>query len=357
MARGYRGYRGKNTGGWMVPVLCVLCIAAAAVSLLLHRCLVYTPEGTQLRLPFSDKTIPVSEEAEPEQVDLIIEEPVDVPTQAPVAEQAQSAVFVPIDAVLDGAKLDGIIAELVDSSVNTAVLEIKADDGRLAFVSQSPTAKAAGANAESNDAVKSALEKLGQKGINVCAQISCFRDNLVPYSNRSFALRTTDDLTWLDPQENRWLNPCADVAVDYAVQIVSEVYDLGFKEVILENLTFPTKGILSIIRYDVEDKQTAVNAFLDKVVAVAQEKGGKISGVYQESSTVSGQDLDAFTAKLHRIYTPNISQAQNIIEKLGEECTTRLVLRVQAGEEAEELGCGVMYYNARGEYTQDMFKE
>ena len=131
MASNYRGYRGKKSGGCLIPILIILCVIAAAISLLLHRHLVYTPEGTQVRLPFSDKTVDISKD-EPldENVDLVIEEsevtePV-VPEAITYEERIENSILVPLGAVLDVSALFTLLAQL-SGGIYSVVLVVKED--------------------------------------------------------------------------------------------------------------------------------------------------------------------------------------------------------------------------------------
>ncbi len=371
MASNYRGYRGKKSGGCLIPLLIILCVVAAAVSLLLHRHLVYTPDGTQVRLPFSDKTVDiVKDEPLDEDIDLVIEEPEETPPAAPEVatityeERIENSILAPLATVLDAAALDALLGQITPDGINTVVLELKADDGKLAFASQNALAKDAGVNAESNDALKSAILKITEKGLNVAAQLSCFRDNAAPRTKRSAGLPLNNGRIFVDDDELTWLDAYDDDAKAYIKALVGEVYDLGIKELVLTNLSFPFDGgLLSAIVYEGNDKQGTIRSFANDLRAVADEKGGKIAAVYNGNG---GQTLGDFAECFYRIYA--ISTDDAIAETFG-ETVTRLVTRVQLVEDEDETaysariadakasGYGCMYTHPQGSYPAEVFAE
>ncbi len=368
MASNYRAYRGKKSGGCLIPVLIILCVVAAAVSLLLHRHLVYTPEGTQVRLPFSDKTVDIlKDEALDEDVDLVIEEPEVTEPVAPETqvityeERVENSVLVPLATVLNPSALDNLLGQIT-GGINTVVLEVKADDGKLAFVSENALAKEAGVNAPSNDSIKSAIYKIGEKGLNVAAQISCFRDNCAPRTKRSAGLPLNNGRIFVDNDELTWLDAYDNDAKAYIKALVGEVYDLGIKEVILTNLSFPYEGgLLSAVVYEGNDKPGAIRAFANELRGVADENGGKIAAVFLGDG---GQTLGDFTESFYRIYVTSADDA--IAEAFG-ETATRLVTRVELADgedaaaysariaDAKAHGYGCMYTHPQGIYPTEVF--
>lgn len=365
MAGNYRGYRGKKAGGCLIPLLIVLCVAAAAISLFLHRNLVYTPEGTQVRIPFSDKTVDV-EKNEPleEDVDLIIEEPVEPEPpkveEITYEERIENSVFVPLDTVLDPTAFDAFLGGIKAEGINTVVLEAKAEDGRLAFASEAALAKDAGANAASSDALKGALAKVAEKGLNAAVQLSCFKDDLAPRTLRSSGVPLNNGRIFIDNDEITWLDAFDSDAKAYIKSLADELYALGAKEIIFTNLAFPYDGgLLSAIVYDRDDKQGAIRDFAAELRAVADEKGGKAGAVFIGNG---GQALEDFTRSFYRIY----SAADAASDEVFGESVTRLVTRVELSDgqdpaeakekiaQAQARGYGCMYVHLQGVYPEEV---
>ncbi len=371
MKSNYRSYRGKRSGGCLIPLLIILCVIAAAVSLILHRHLVYTPEGTLVRLPFSDKTVDVLPNDEVnEDVDLIIEEPVEpVPTAPETSaityeQRIENSVLVPLATVLDETALDALLAKIVPGGINTVVLELKADDGNLAFSSETALANDAGVNAASNDALLSAISKISEKGLNVAAQISCFKDNAAPRIKRSAGLPLNNGRIFVDNDELTWLDAYDADAKEYLKSLIGEVFDLGIKEVVLKNFSFPYDGgLLSAIVYEANDKQGALRAFATELRTLADEKGGKIGAIFSGNGA---QTLADFSEIFYRIY--NASSDQAVAETFG-ETVTRLVTCVALSADEDEAayktriadaksrGYGCMYTHPQGTYPAEVFSE
>ena len=223
-------------------------------------------------------------------------------------------------------------------------------------------AKEAGVNAPSNDAVTSAIAKIGEKGLNVAAQISCFKDNAAPRTKRSAGLPLNNGRIFVDNDELTWLDAYDNDAKAYIKALVAEVYDLGIKEIVLTNLCFPYDGgLLSAVLYEGNDKPDAIRAFANELRAVADEKGGKSAAVFYGDG---GQTLGDFTECFYRIYSTATDDA--IAETFG-EAVTRLVTRVELSDGEDDLvsriadaksrGYGCMYTHPQGFYPAEVFAE
>ena len=86
-------------------------------------------------------------------------------------------------------------------------------------------------------------------GLVPVAQLAAFRDPEAAYVDRSMAIhyRSEDDsdYLWLDAANaaaggRPWLNPYAESAVQFVGDLIGELQDMGFAQVALECVQFPT---------------------------------------------------------------------------------------------------------------------
>lgn len=401
MYRSYRGSRRKS--GCLIPILVALCIVAALVLFFVQRNVSFTPEGMVLRLPFTDKTVLLGkgEEVPEEDVNLVIdapEEPEKEPFEEPKEEPEEpvlseyetrivKSIFVPRSVVLDASAFDALLAQAKDSEINTFVLEVKAENGRLAFASTAELAANSEANASDNTALKNALTKLEMQGIHAVAQMSCFRDNRAPRNQRALAVRTKKKALWLDPDEFTWLNPYSADAVAYLKTVLTDLYTLGFEEVMLTNVSFPVKGRTSLISYaqaEETTQQAAITAFAQQMRAVAVEKGKQLSFFYdnqtptEEDPVPGGQKLTDLMGVFYRIYgavepvengrgvdTAVLDAMQAAIGEAGFPTRFVPVLTIASKTKAADLvdlaysaqskGTGCLYYQPDGNYDNILF--
>lgn len=170
-----RRYRGSRSGGIgvLIPVLIVLCVIAAGILYFVNDNMTFTLDGTFLS-PDKEKTsgddvsanliIESPEDAPPVQPDESTVEPKDE-TAVPENDAGVRALFIPIGEVkseeLFAAKLSEISA---DKRINTLVLEVKAEDGTLAFSSDSPLASAAAVSGD-DGTLSRVMQSAKEKGI------------------------------------------------------------------------------------------------------------------------------------------------------------------------------------------------
>ena len=150
---------------------------------------------------------------------------------AAASEAASSAALESEEDVFNGkAIVSGRWAEL-----DTAALT----DGNIYYASQAAAA-AGGIVAEPLDAGHIAAILREEKLIPV-AQLAAFKDPISPRTDPSMAIHYNGSALWLDAQKNGnpWLNPYSTAAVEYVGDLVEEVQQLGFEQVVLTNVQFP----------------------------------------------------------------------------------------------------------------------
>ena len=177
---------------------------------------------------------------------------------AAASEAASSAASEPEEDVFDGkAIVSGRWAELDTAAltdddtlrttaqqlkaqgVEYAVLTLKDAAGNIYYASQ-VAAAAGGIVAEPLDAGHIAAILREEKLIPV-AQLAAFKDPISPRTDPSMAIHYNGSALWLDAQKNGnpWLNPYSTAAVEYVCDLVEEVQQLGFEQVVLTGVQFP----------------------------------------------------------------------------------------------------------------------
>ena len=275
-------YRGSRRGiGFLIPTLVVLCIIAAAALYIINENMTFTKDGKQFILGKTE------EESETVDANLIIEEPVETPAEeiAPpaAAESAESAFvkgkFIPIGTVKSAEHFSDVLAQ-VPAGVNTLVLEVKAEDGTLAFASDSPIAVAAEVSGE-NEALESAVTKAKSAGYKVAFLMSCFKDNEAARKNQQYAIRLENKTLWLDWYSVRWLSAYSAGAREYLADCIKKLAAFSPDEIILSNVSFPAVGKCNLIGYDesLGKKREMLQGFIAEAKAAAGEI--KLSAVYE----------------------------------------------------------------------------
>lgn len=232
----------------------VLVIFSAAVLaswlLWLNRFVIYTDEGAKFDFSLSH-TLPSGELATPpapgETVSIVYTDE-DVPVIEPTTEFGKLA-GVTVSAEMLFSDTDGVAAALEALPTGTAVLlELKTVRGEFLYTTT------AGRTVDSIDRTKvdRIIRMLDEKGCYLIAQIPAFRDywyfldnenERVPYGLPRYG---GNGSLWLDQSgPSYWLNPASSGALNYLVQIITELRTLGFDEVLLKDFRFPDTDQIS----------------------------------------------------------------------------------------------------------------
>ena len=306
--RGYSSYRGKSARGKIaLAVLLVLVIVGAAAVIRLQKYVVYDDSGRpRLELPWSSGQSAGSaagSEEEPPDANLTIQEPERTDVRA---------VRLPVGPLTDWAEA---WAQASDghSGCNAAVYTVKAPDGSVYLDSQAVLPGALktveGAGAAVGDMLKA-------DGVYAVAEIACFRDPIAASAElESMGLKNTGGYVFYDRNGDRWLDPAKPAARQYLIDLASGCAAMGFDEILLTDVSYPTEGKLNKIDYGaaaaaLPDSLTdEITSFLKQMQAALAEYDVKLSVLLPadlllsgDPTGVSGQSLAEIAPLADRIY-------------------------------------------------------
>lgn len=197
---------------------------------------------------------------------------------------------------------------------NALVLDMKPDTGLLMWDSKAGAAISFGLTGSAlPDDVKETLKRLhDEEGVYLVAQISVCRDDL--YASRSTTVTLLNEYGGnYSDEDGPWLDAYSLDVRRYTVELVRELYAMGFDEVVLANVCHPTleEDVKLTYTRDMSTTPGAVNAVCGFAVYVAQEladREGKLS-IYVDSpqslvraDTNTGQDARLFLKLYDRVY-------------------------------------------------------
>ncbi len=271
---GYDTYRGRTKLQTALTVLIWILVAVLLLSVaaffFLQKYMVYTDDGqARLELPFLQQVSPPpSAPIQSEPLVIVTAEPTPSSTPEPTPMPIQVPEIVPVSlfraAVTEGNGLQLVAA----GGGNAALLNLKANDGSLGYVSALPQAISL-RSSESDPKLNDQLKLLTGSGLYTVARISCFKDNLAPKADPSLAIKTNSNYNWRDGEDTRWMNPSVEAVREYVVQICGELAAMGFDELLLDNACWPTTGRLEYIKegsdYDPSNLTGSLEAFYEEV--------------------------------------------------------------------------------------------
>lgn len=312
---GYDTYRGRTKLQTALTVLIVLLLVvlllAVAAFFFLQRYMVYTDDGqAHLELPFLQQETPAPPVPTQNQPLVIVTaEPTAAPTPEPTPTPEAVPAVTPVS-LFRAAVTEGSAQRLVTAAGgNAAILNMKANDGSLGYVSSLPRAISAGTSAAEPDLNGQVLAVTGSE-LYTIARVSCFKDNLTPKVDNSLAIKTNSGYNWRDGDDTRWMNPTVPEVRQYLTGVCGELADLGFDEILLDNSGWPTTGHLDYIKvgeaYDPTNLTAGVETFYREVREALKDKDALLSVSVNAAALTGAGDSSGQTAALLGQYADRV---------------------------------------------------
>lgn len=159
-------------------------------------------------------------------------------------------------------RADELTAYALATHLNTMVIDLKLDNGTLAFIPKDPSLKDLAPKSPTIKDLDGLLAKLAEKKIYRIARIFVMRDGAFGKLHPEIQVRRADGSIWRDKTGTAWLDPAAPAVTDYAIALAREAYARGFDEVQFDYVRFPSDGQLSAIRYPIYDGKTPKTAVM-----------------------------------------------------------------------------------------------
>ncbi|MBE6995217.1 MAG: hypothetical protein E7429_00565 [Ruminococcaceae bacterium] len=299
--RGYSNYRGRSPkGSRFLAALLVLVILAALSVLLLQRYVVYDEAGRPaLELPWEQ-----TQEEKPE--DLPPLEDFELVIQTPEEEDA-----VPGEADWTVRELPAMLTRSVwrqaqaEEGLDSVVVTLKDAAGTVYFESAAALPEAV-VLPEGGDA----LTEITESALHTVARITCFSDpKAAGYAGADRALKDTDGYVFYDGNNRPWMDPGKPAARSYLCAVAAEAAALGFDEVLLSDIGYPTLGKLEQIAYAPGDRAAHIAAFLQEMRQALEPYDILLCVELPESVLLSGSDaasalvLSEIAPQVDGIYT------------------------------------------------------
>lgn len=189
------------------------------------------------------------EETEPETESITIEQE---PERIPVKVKG-----IYISAYVAGTTtmVDNLIAEIDKTEINTLVIDLKDDFGRVACEMDSPLVDEIGSVKVYIRDIETLMQKLKEHDIYAIARIPAFRDAWLGEHRPEWCVTKADGTVFHDRDGNAWVNPYKQEAWDYLVEIATQAKKIGFDEVQFDYVRFCTEKGMQEAVFDEADVQ------------------------------------------------------------------------------------------------------
>lgn len=161
-------------------------------------------------------------------------------------------------------RLERLVSLIEETELNSIIIDVKTDSGRIIFDTNSPIIDAAGTEDIWIEDMPDLLRRLQDKNIYTIARVTVFQDPAFVAARPDLAIGSTNGGVWKDWKGVTWLDPHSKEVWEYVVAVADAAIDAGFQEINFDYIRFPSDGPLSQILYrhgSGEDKVTTMNAF------------------------------------------------------------------------------------------------
>lgn len=274
-SRGYRSYRGKSSRKKaFLAVLLLLVILIAVVVILLQKNIVYDAAGTRhLETPWREEQPPTEETVD---LDLVIQ---------PVEQEETRTVLLPLEA-MKAEQWEAVLADY--PACNGVAVVLKDSTGAVYFDSMTAPYHAADLTRDHAD-VKSLTEV--ERNLYTVAQIACFHDPKAANADvEGKGLENNEGYIFYDGNNSQWLDPAKPAAREYLCALAVEAAELGFREILLTDVGYPTEGRLERIAYGEGSRNEQIELFLTEMRAALEPYGAALSVKLPAAAITAGQD-------------------------------------------------------------------
>ena len=174
------------------------------------------------------------------------------PAAKPVAKKARDIPYEVrgVHVTMALASIPGKIDEYIGiRGLNTIQLDVKDENGEVAFASKKYAPLAAQISARNYYDPKAAVAKMRKHGIYLIGRVVVFEDPVLSEQRPAFAIKRPDGSVWKNHAGLGWTNPYDKRVWDYNVDLGEAAARAGFDEIQLDYVRFPSDGDLSQIVY------------------------------------------------------------------------------------------------------------
>ena len=168
---------------------------------------------------------------------------------------------IPANKLTDGKYLSEFITKANNDNKNAIIIPLKNENGNLMYASKITEAEKWGTVSKTVADAKKIAAEIEAAGLIPIARASAFYDQLAPHvkRNNSYSYVSKNNTTYLfknsaTGKSEKWLNPYQSVARKYICDIIKEISEMGYKHVLLDNVSFPGMDFNAQVKTDDEGK-------------------------------------------------------------------------------------------------------
>lgn len=175
--------------------------------------------------------------------------------------------------------MENLIDMVERTELNTIVMDIKNDEGRVVYKMEIPAVEEVGAGIRYVQDMETLINKCKEKDIYLIARIVAFKDPFLAEAKPEWCIHNPDGSIFRDKNNLAWLNPYNREVWEYLLAIAQEALNIGFDEVQFDYIRFSTDSGMENVDFTQEekDREEIITEFVQYASDRIHEEGGAVS--------------------------------------------------------------------------------
>lgn len=220
----------------------------------------------------------------------------DIEPQKPLANPPREikAVYLTSWSASSQKKIGSIINLIKSTELNAVVIDIKDYSGYVAYDIKTPEVEKYNAKEVRIPRLNAIIKQFHDERIYVIARITVFQDPQLAKARPDLAIHSVSkSTTWLDHKGLSWIDPAAEEAWDYNIQIAKDAASRGFDELNFDYIRFASDGDLADMKFPFWNGKKTKHEIIKSFFKYLREQlpNEKISADLFGLATVNKDDL------------------------------------------------------------------
>jgi hypothetical protein len=226
-------------------------------------------------------------------------------------EEHIRSIYATAAAVGDEVRFNELLDLVERTEINSMVIDIKDSTGLIFYDTEVELAHEIGVVRPHYD-VHEVLAELQERGVYTIARLVIFEDPALAEARNDLAIMDSDGGVWQTWNGISWLSAYEEEVWEYNIEIMMEAVELGFDEIQLDYMRFPSDGPLDRAEYGVDEHNSetrvaAIAEYLQRshevIMPTRAYLGGDIFGLalWELGDGGIGQNLEAIAPHLDYI--------------------------------------------------------
>ncbi len=337
--RGYSSYRGRVSKAKIaLAILLVLVIFTAGAVIYLQRYVMYDEDGRPMMVtPWQTEDEPPPSTVQdplPEDPVVIVQDPVEPPPEETPEIVSITAFSLPSEALTVSGWEAALAAK--PENCNAVALTLKDGAGRIYFDAAGAVSGAVKTEADTAAALAAVT---ANEDLYAIARLGCLHDSRAANADvEGRGLKNTGGYIFYDLKNTQWLDASKQGARDYLAGLAKELAALGFDEILLTDVSYPTEGKLNKVAYGETPKEVNLAGFVEAMRAALESYDIALSIEVPEivisvgKDELSGLELTRILPFVDRVYTKTAPENVETLSAALKAASDDVTLVVEDGD-------------------------